>query len=317
MSDGSLRDVSRADPTKSRAPWLVDVSTSVSLPVHILSAVRSRFVWISLENSTTRMSPSDARVVEYGPSDPVVEVLRGGVSTRLLHHPDRSFAFEVTLDLVRGAEFFRQKPPVHFHLQEEYIEATQGRVGLEVEGREVVLTPGPDARFDIPPYMNHRSYPLLLDRQEDGNTVVKFLLSGGSKTDSPAASNLHPIFFENWYKYQDDVVVYGASIDLIQVFCMFDAGGTYLSLPWWVPFGQTVSIALGVVLGRWIGSGLLGYQPFYRKWTSDWELAFVGKRAKRGMGNVRHDFLERQELPVGLLPVPDRRVRDHARADGR
>jgi hypothetical protein len=54
---------------------------------------------------------------------------------------------------------------------------------------------------------------------------------------------------------------------------MFDAGGTYLSLPWWIPFGRTVSIVLGTVLGRWIGSGLLGYQPFYRKWTSDWELA--------------------------------------------
>jgi hypothetical protein len=53
---------------------------------------------------------------------------------------------------------------------------------------------------------------------------------------------------------------------------MFDAGGTYLSLPPWIPFGQTISISLGVVLGRWIG-GLLGYQPFYRKWTSDWELA--------------------------------------------
>ena len=53
---------------------------------------------------------------------------------------------------------------------------------------------------------------------------------------------------------------------------MFDAGGTYLSLPPWLPFGQWISIMLGVVIGRWIG-GLLGYQPFYRKWTSDWELA--------------------------------------------
>ena len=54
---------------------------------------------------------------------------------------------------------------------------------------------------------------------------------------------------------------------------MFDAAGTYLSFPWWVPFGQTISMIMGVVLGRWIGSGLLGYQPFYRKWTSDWDFA--------------------------------------------
>ena len=46
-----------------------------------------------------------------------------------------------------------------------------------------------------------------------------------------------------------------------------------MSFPWWVPFGQSISIALGVVVGRWIGSGLLGYQPFYRKWSSDWEMA--------------------------------------------
>ena len=45
-----------------------------------------------------------------------------------------------------------------------------------------------------------------------------------------------------------------------------------MSLPWWVPFGRTVSIVSGVVIGRWLG-GILGYQPFYRKWTTDWELA--------------------------------------------
>ena len=46
-----------------------------------------------------------------------------------------------------------------------------------------------------------------------------------------------------------------------------------MAMPWWIPFGQTISIILGVVLGRWIGSGLFGYQPFYEKWTSDWDMA--------------------------------------------
>lgn len=53
---------------------------------------------------------------------------------------------------------------------------------------------------------------------------------------------------------------------------MFDAGDTYPSLPRWVPFRTTVGVILGVVLGRWIG-GLLGYQPFFPEWTSDWQLA--------------------------------------------
>ncbi|KAK4185134.1 hypothetical protein QBC35DRAFT_504344 [Podospora australis] len=215
------------------------------------------------------MPQSDANDMQYGPSDPTVEVLKQAVSARLLHHPDRSFAIEVTLDLVKGAEFFSRKPPVHFHVQGEYIESLEGRLGLEIEGKELVLTPE-HGRFDIEPFVNHRSYPISLDRQEQGQTTVKFLLSG-EKTDNVA--ELNPIFFENWYKYQDDVVVNGKWIDLIQVFCFFDAGGTYLTLPWWVPFRQSVSIGLGIILGRWVGSGLLGYQPFYRKWTSDWELA--------------------------------------------
>ncbi len=101
-------------------------------------------------------------------------------------------------------------------MQEEYIESTQGNLGLEIEGKELVLKPE-DGRFDIKPYMNHRSYPIELARQDDGNTVVKFLLSG-AKTNS--TFELNPLFFENWYKYQDEIVVNGASIDLIQVFCV-------------------------------------------------------------------------------------------------
>lgn len=123
----------------------------------------------------------------------------------------------MTLDLARGAQFFSRKPPVHFHTQTEYIEATQGKIALEIEGREIVLTPA-DGRFDIRPYVNHRSYPIPRERQdEEGRETVKFLLSG-ERTDN--ASELNPIFFENWYKYQDDVVVNGKWIDLIQVFCV-------------------------------------------------------------------------------------------------
>jgi hypothetical protein len=53
---------------------------------------------------------------------------------------------------------------------------------------------------------------------------------------------------------------------------MFDAGGSYLSFPWWVPFGQNISRGLGILLGRWVGA-MLGYQPFHRGWTTDWQLA--------------------------------------------
>ena len=108
-------------------------------------------------------------------------------------------------------------------MQEEYIECTQGHLGLEIEGREQILTPA-DGRYDIGPYVNHRSYPIELARQSltpagERNTVVKFLLSG-EKRSADDAFELSPIFFENWYKYQDDVVMNGKWIDLIQVFCV-------------------------------------------------------------------------------------------------
>ncbi|EMD85893.1 hypothetical protein COCC4DRAFT_63857 [Bipolaris maydis ATCC 48331] len=214
------------------------------------------------------MGRSDAEEMVYSNSDTMVEVFKGAIRGRMIQHPSRSFALEITLDLVKGAEFFSHKPPLHFHIQEEYIESIQGKMCLELNGKEHVLLAG-DGPMSIKPYVNHRSYPAALADQNDGETVVKFLLSG-EKTDS--VFELNPVFFENWYKYQDDVVVNGAKISLIQLFSTFDAGGTYVSFPWWVPFGQTISQILGVVVGRWIG-GMLGYQPFHRKWTTDWELA--------------------------------------------
>ncbi|KAK2603995.1 hypothetical protein QQS21_003831 [Conoideocrella luteorostrata] len=211
---------------------------------------------------------SDAKLMRYTDNDTRVTVLNGAVEGRLVSHPDRSFALEISLDLEKGKEFFVKKPPLHFHMQEEYIESIQGTLGLEIEGREIVLNPK-DGRYPIKPFVDHRSYPMPLSDQKDGGTVVKFLLSG-KKTDE--IFELNPVFFENWYKYQDQFVVHGEKLSFIQLFSTFDAGGTYVSLPPWVPFGQSISMAIGVVVGRWLG-GILGYQPFYRKWTTDWDLA--------------------------------------------
>ncbi|KAI0468867.1 hypothetical protein F4859DRAFT_186781 [Xylaria cf. heliscus] len=206
--------------------------------------------------------------MEYSESDQVVEVLGGAVKTRVIYHSERSFAFEVTLDLVKGADFFIHKPPLHFHAnQDEYIQALEGKTALELEGREIVLTPG-EPEFCIKAWANHRSYPLTGARQE-GTSTVKFLLSG-AKTPEPFHLNL--LFFENWYKYQENVIKRQGKIDFMQVFSTFDAGGTYLSPPYWMPFGQRLSQMSAILIGRWLG-GLLGYQPFYREWSTHWDVA--------------------------------------------
>lgn len=197
----------------------------------------------------------------------------------------------MTLDLVKGEQFFTKKPLVHFHAnQDEYIQALEGNLGLEVEGKEIVLT-SRDPEFRIGAWVNHRSYPLEPPRQ-DGSKVVVFLLSG---EPTRSVFQLGTLFFENWYGYQDEMVGAGRPIRFLQVLSVslphvgfapkkkgvtvkahmhqtFDAGGTYVSLPRWVPLGRRVAQMIGIVGGRWIGS-MLGYQPFYRAYSTNWGLA--------------------------------------------
>lgn len=139
----------------------------------------------------------------------------------------------------------------------------EGMLCVEDDTQEHTLTPT-SGEFLVRPWVNHRLYP---PAGYEGD--IRFLLAG---EETPELFQLDTIFFENWYGYQDETVVVGKGVDLIQVLSMFDAGGSYMSVPWWVPFGRTLSMALGVVIGRWIG-GLLGYQPYYKKWTFDWDLA--------------------------------------------
>lgn len=132
---------------------------------------------------------------------------------RAITHPDRAFALEISTDLIKGAKYFTRKPPMHFHTQEEYIESVQGKMCLEIEGQEIVLTPE-DGAYTIKPYANHRSFPMPLEVQDEGLTEVKFLLSG-EKTAQEFGLSI--VFFENWYKYQNEIVVGGKDISLVQL----------------------------------------------------------------------------------------------------
>ncbi|KAK0636787.1 hypothetical protein B0T17DRAFT_504200 [Bombardia bombarda] len=194
----------------------------------------------------------------------------GGVETRIVTHPGRAFAFEVTFNTANPilVKLAGQKPPLHFHpYQAEYMEVLAGRLMVEVDGHERVLRPE-DGEMCVQPWAHHRLYPPAL-APGDRDTRTVFLLSGD---ETPEVYKLDLVFFTNWYAYQDEVFLRGKRLDLVQVMSMFDAGASYLSLPWWVPFGRSISRALGIAVGRWIG-GLLGYQPFHRKWTLDWETA--------------------------------------------
>ncbi|ROV92179.1 hypothetical protein VMCG_09283 [Cytospora schulzeri] len=214
------------------------------------------------------LSDSDGRLV--------ITAFEGAISVRILAPPkDRAFVFEVVfrLDHPRLVALASQKPPLHFHpSQEEYMEVLEGRLCVEVDGQTRVLT-REDGELCVLPWSHHRLYPPQIDSSETvtGGQRTVFLLSG---SEADQLFKLDLVFFENWYAYQDDVIVGGNRANLFQVLSMFDAGGSYLSFPPWVPFGKYLSIALGIFVGRWMGS-VLGYQPFYREWTTagDWEAA--------------------------------------------
>jgi hypothetical protein len=110
---------------------------------------------------------------------------------------------------------------LHFHpYQEEYLEVLEGRLAVEIEGVEHVLGPE-DGEFKFKPWSNHRLYSPVTDVEGkgrgqdewDGEKTV-FLLSG---QDTDEMFRLDTIFFENWYAYQDLIVVKGEKIDLVQV----------------------------------------------------------------------------------------------------
>lgn len=184
-----------------------------------------------------------------------------------------AFVFEVTFLLshpfLADLSAAGQKPPLHFHpYQTEYVQVVSGRLILEVEGHERTITAG-DGQVAVMRWANHRlSHPAPIDGPDGDRTV--FILSAENTAES---FRLDTMFFENWYGYQHELKArHSGAMDIIQVMSMFDAGSSYLSPPRWLPFGQTFSRVLGIVLGRWIGAAL-GYQPYYKKWTCDWELA--------------------------------------------
>lgn len=102
----------------------------------------------------------------------------------------------------------------------EYIQVLEGILAVEVEGREHVLRPE-NGEFTVGPWTIHRLYTLPAARvgepsPEDSN-IVRFMASA-EKTLEVFKMDL--LFFENWYKYQDEVIRRKQKIDIIQAICV-------------------------------------------------------------------------------------------------
>jgi len=203
--------------------------------------------------------------------------------------PNRQFFFHgfmrPSLGIYKKLIANGQKPPTHFHPDQwEFFRVIRGNLTVDLNGVPKHVT-SEDGEIAVPPYTHHVIYGTPGTEENE----VEFEVAATEGATDQA-------FFENWYGYQEDVFQRGEKIDIIQVLCvspilysdrlfilledhiltlnapaqMFDAGATYLSLPWWVPFRCFISLWMHIILGRWIGS-LLGYAPYYPEWTTDWD----------------------------------------------
>lgn len=94
--------------------------------------------------------------------------------------------------------------------QDEYLQVVEGQAILEYGGREILLSKDSQP-LTIRAWENHRTYPVI--GQEGGR--VRFLLSADKIPQK--AFKLNTLFFENWYRYQEDVLVNNGTFDLVQI----------------------------------------------------------------------------------------------------
>ncbi|GME33701.1 putative cupin -type protein [Neofusicoccum parvum] len=221
------------------------------------------------------MAPHIPNHVSTG-TNPVIS-FHGALITEFLEPPPgRCFAFRQTYKLKAPVELNFNKPtgpPLHFHpWQNEWFRCVSGRMGIEIDGKTRILTPE-DGEIMGRAGCVHRFF-LAPDSTEDMTVVL-------SASDTGDNYMLDRIFFENWYgMWHDGIVSNGGKFDLIQLLSTFDGGDCYLvpelPLPLWAR--KAIGQWGGVVLGRWIG-GLLGYKPFFKEYTTDWDLAVAKMRS--------------------------------------
>ena len=150
---------------------------------------------------------------------PVIVAFDGAVTVYQQQTPTprpNAFAFEVTffLQSPQLTALSTRKPPLHFHpYQEEYMRVLEGKLGVEIDGQERVIGPD-DGEVMVEPWQHHRLYPATM---ADATNKCRFLLSG---QQSEEAYELDTLFFENWYGYQNEVVLQKRKMDWIQVMCV-------------------------------------------------------------------------------------------------
>lgn len=141
----------------------------------------------------------------------------GAVRTRILEQPDNAYTFEAIFRPSHplGSKIFAQKPPMHFHpYQNEHIRVLEGKLVVEVDGHEHVRSASDDD-FRVDAWTNHRLYPFCPAISSNTEAEDVRVLIWGQKTTETFHEDI--LFLENWFKYQDDIVMNKKNVGLLQI----------------------------------------------------------------------------------------------------
>ncbi|KAG9678446.1 hypothetical protein KCU99_g1223, partial [Aureobasidium melanogenum] len=156
-------------------------------------------------------------------------------------------------------------PPYHWHWhQEEHFVVTQGTFIFTLNGKETKISAtDPNPHTSITPGAPHTFAP---DPSHKGPCVIEISAETSPLSSETTATDLgvSERFFRNLYSYLEDCSRQKVSPSLPQLLLFLDSAE--VSLAW--DIGPTwlmhyLSYGLGVVVGRWIGGGLLGYKGSY------------------------------------------------------
>jgi mannose-6-phosphate isomerase-like protein (cupin superfamily) len=143
-------------------------------------------------------------------------------------------------------------PPYHWHLhQTERFEVQSGVLCYDIDGKEGKLHQGQSATV-----LPGHSHTFWLDPESKQDLDVHVTVSPKVGFNDP--------FIHNFYGYLSSVTMQGQKPSLFQMLAFLDNADVVLSD---FPLG-TGRIA-NVVLGRWLGRGLLGYKVEYKEFNSE------------------------------------------------
>ncbi|KAK7045700.1 hypothetical protein VNI00_007533 [Paramarasmius palmivorus] len=147
-------------------------------------------------------------------------------------------------------------PPYHWHIyQTERFDVKSGVLCYDLDGKLGKLQAG--ETLTIPPSRNH-TFWADPDTKTDLDVHIT-LCDGPNKA-------LDDVFLLNFYGYLSSVTMRGEAPNILQMLAFLDHAEVVLA-----DFPLGTGRLANIVLGRWIGRGLAGYQVEYKEFSEDSE----------------------------------------------